>query len=91
MTTAPVVAQVGRSPNQAHFRQFLRGCEVVPLAASDAHEVGVLAGPSGVTDVVAVHVVLVASAAGAPVLTSDDRDLGRISTALRDPVRLMYI
>ncbi|MGI8809098.1 MAG: twitching motility protein PilT [Acidimicrobiales bacterium] len=91
MTTAPVVAQVSRSPQQAQFRRFLRGCEVVPLAAAEAHEVGAVAGASGVSDVVDVHVVLVASAVGAAVLTSDDHDLGRIATTLRAPVRLLHV
>lgn len=91
ITTAPVVAQVSRSPRQVQFRRFLRGCDIVPLAATAAHEVGALAGASGVSDVVDVHVVLVASSAAAPVLTSDDHDLGRIATTLREPVRLMHI
>ncbi len=28
-TTAPVVAQVTRSPRQAQLRRFLRGCDIV--------------------------------------------------------------
>lgn len=91
MTTAPVVAQVSRSPQQVQFRRFLRGCKIAPLAAADAHEVGAVAGVSGVPDVVDVHVVLVASAAGAAVLTSDDHDLARIATTLREPVRLVHV
>lgn len=91
MTTAPVVAQVSRSPQQVQLRRFLRGCEIVSMAAVDAHEVGALAGASGVSDVVDVHLLLVASAAGVPVLTSDNDDLGRIATTLRKPVRLHHV
>lgn len=91
LTTAAVVAQVSRSTRQVQLRRFLRGCQVVPLPATEAHEIGALAGAAGVSDVVDVHVVLVASKARASVLTSDDQDLGRIATALRDPVPVVHI
>ena len=91
LTTAPVVAQVSRSAQQVQLRRFLRGCEVVPLATTDAHEVGALAGASGVADVVDVHVVLVASRARASVLTSDDRDLSRVAGTLPEPVALLQV
>src|SRR3954451_18331198 len=60
VTTAPVVAQVSRSGRQAQLRRFLRGCEVVPFAADDAHEIGALAGRSQSSDVVDLHVVALA-------------------------------
>ena len=85
LTTAAVVAQVSRSPRQVQLRRFLRGCDVVPLATEHAHEVGALAGTAGVPDVVAVHVMLVASKAGVPVLTSDAEDLEQIAAALPAP------
>ncbi len=91
LTTAPVVAQVSRSAQQVQLRRFLRGCEVVPLGAADAHEVGAVAGASEVADVVDVHVVLVASRARACVLTSDASDLSRVAGALPEPVALVHV
>lgn len=91
LTTAPVVAQVSRSAQQVQLRRFLRGCEVVPFAASDAHGVGALAGASGVVDVVDVHVLLVASRSRASVLTSDPDDLSRVAGALPEPVALIHV
>ncbi|HET7486616.1 MAG TPA: hypothetical protein VFJ85_01710 [Acidimicrobiales bacterium] len=91
LTTAPVVAQASRSRRQVQLRRFLRGCDVVALSKADAHEVGALTGASRVSDVVDVHVVLVASKARASVLTSDDEDLQRIATVLEDPVRVVHL
>jgi hypothetical protein len=91
LTTAAVVAQVSRSPHQVQLRRFLSGCEILPLAASEAHEVGSVAGASGVSDVVDVHVVLVAARSRAPVVTSHQRDLASVVGALADPVRLVRI
>lgn len=82
LTTAPVVAQVSRSGRQAQLRRFLRGCEVAPFAESDAHEVGALAAKAGVSDVVDVHVVLIAHRRGFAVVTSDAGDLGPVVDAL---------
>ena len=81
VTTAPVIAQVSRSAKQAQLRRFLRGCDVVPFAEVDAHEVGALAGTAGTSDVVDVHVVLVAHRRGFGVVTSDQDDLGPIVSA----------
>jgi hypothetical protein len=73
VTTAPVVAQVSRSPRQARLRMFLRGCEIVPFDADQAHAVGALLAASGTGDVVDAHLALVG--AGAEILTSDPHDL----------------
>jgi predicted nucleic acid-binding protein len=88
VTTAPIVAQVSRSGRQAQLRRFLRGCEVVPFAADEAHEVGALAGKSKANDVVDVHVVAVARRLGRPVLTSDQADLEPIADAVPDGVEV---
>lgn len=80
-TTAPVVGQVSRSAKQAQLRRFLRGCEIIPFADDDAHEVGALAGRAGTTDVVDVHVVVIARRRGFGIVTSDQDDLGRIVSA----------
>jgi hypothetical protein len=91
LTTAPVVAQVSRSGRQAQLRRFLRGCEMEPFRADDAHEVGALAGRAAASDVVDVHVVLVADRRRFGVVTSDEGDLGRIVDALPAKVPLIAV
>lgn len=91
LTTAPVVAQVSRSPRQAQLRRFLRGCQVVPFSAEAGHDVGALAGASGTSDVVDAHVVIVAASAGAGVVTSDERDLTRLTAHLPSPVHVIRL
>ncbi len=91
MTTAPVVAQVSRSPRQAQLRRFLSGCSVVPFLADDAHAVGALLGGSGISDVIDAHVVLTAASVSAAVLTSDPDDLRRLSDRLPAPVAMRRV
>lgn len=91
VTTAPVVAQVSRSGQQAQLRRFLRGCDIVPFASDQAHEVGALLGAAGTADVVDAHLVLVAGASGATVLTSDEDDLSQLSNHLPSPVRILPV
>lgn len=79
VTTAPVVAQVSRSPRQVQLRRFLRGCDVLPFVADDAHDVGVLVGKTGSSDVVDAHVVHVAAELAASVLTADVGDLSALA------------
>lgn len=90
-TTAPVVAQVSRSPRQAQLRRMLRGCDIVPLTPEDAHEVGSLLGSADRTDVVDAHLVIVASRLSATVLTSDIDDLRHLATKLPTPVRVQRV
>lgn len=90
-TTAPVVAQVSRSPRQAQLRRFLRGCDVVALAPEEAHDVGDLLGKAGVADIVDAHVVVTAARVNATVLSSDPDDLRRLSDQLPVPVRVQRI
>lgn len=89
VTTAPVLAQVSRSGRQAQLRRFVRGCEVVPFAADDAADVGALAGRAAASDVVDVHVVMVAYRLGRGVLTADEGDLRSIADAL--PTRVAIV
>lgn len=91
VTTAPVVAQVSRSGRQAQLRRLLRGCHVVAFAADHAHGVGALLGATGSADVVDAHVVVVAGATEASVLTSDAADLGPLAAALGSPVRIVEL
>ena len=79
VTTAPVVAQVSRSPRQVQLRRFLRGCDVASFDAEEAHSVGALLGDAGASDVVDAHVVLVAASRGTGVLTGDVEDLSRLT------------
>ena len=82
LTTAPIVAQVSRSGRQAQLRRFLRGCEIVPFVADEAHALGALAGRSGTVDVVDVHAVITAQSHGVPVITADVEDLKAAADAL---------
>ena len=91
MTTAPVVAQVSRSGRQAQLRRFLRGCDVVAFTPAQAHPVGALLGAAGRTDVVDAHVVLVAGASEASVVSSDRDDLGPLSAKLPSPGRILPV
>jgi predicted nucleic acid-binding protein len=91
VTTAPVIAQVSRSAKQAQLRRFLRGCDVVPFADVDAHQVGALAGKAQTSDVVDVHVVLVARRRRFAVVTSDQGDLGPIVSAAGRRVPLIRV
>ena len=91
VTTAPVVAQVSRSARQVQLRRFLRGCDVVAFAPAQAHAVGALLGAAGATDVVDAHVVLVAGASGADVLSSDTDDLLPLAAKLPSPVRILAV
>ncbi len=91
VTTAPVVAQVSRSSRQVPLRRFLRGCDIVAFTPAQAHAVGALLGAAGAGDVVDAHVVLVAGAAEASVLTSDKDDLSPLSSLLPSPVPIFPI
>ncbi|HEV8116823.1 MAG TPA: hypothetical protein VGP53_11345 [Acidimicrobiales bacterium] len=91
-TTAPVVAQVSRSPRQVQLRRFLRGCVVVPFAADEAHEIGNLLGRCAMSDVVDAHVVTTAQHRSASaILTSEPEDLRSLSAELTTPVPIRAI
>ncbi len=91
VTTAPVVAQVSRSPRQAQLRRLLRGCHVEAFAPEQAHEVGALLGRASTADVVDAHVILTAAPRAAVVLTSDPSDLRHLSQGLSAPVPVRRI
>jgi hypothetical protein len=86
VTTAPVVAQVSRSPGQAQLRRFLRGCDIVGFRPEEAHEVGGLLAQAGSSDIVDAHVVLTAGRSRSTVLTSDEEDLQQLSNYLPEPI-----
>jgi predicted nucleic acid-binding protein len=85
-TTAPVVAQVSRSPNQARLRLLLGGCHIAAFDPGQAHAVGALLARAGTADVVDAHVVVTAAARAATVLSSDTRDVRRLARCLPTPV-----
>ncbi len=85
-TTALVVAQVSRSPRQAQLRRLLRGCDIVPFATEQAHEVGFLLARAGTADVVDAHVAVLASEQSSTVLTSDPDDFRQLSDQLPHPI-----
>jgi hypothetical protein len=90
-TTAPVVAQVSRSPRQVQLRRMLRGCDIVGFAPDDSHEVGALVGKASTWDVVDGHLTIVASRRQATVLTSDVEDLRHLGDQLPTPVRVQRV
>lgn len=90
-TTAPVIAQISRSSQQAQLRRFLRGCKVVGFAPDQAHEVGSLLARANMSDVVDAHLVVTATRVGSAVLTSDPEDLRRLSSELPSPIRVQRI
>lgn len=91
VTTAPVIAQVSRSPRQVQLRRFLRGCEVMAFAAAEAHDVGALLAAARTSDVVDAHVVQVATSLGASVVTADVDDLSRLAAWATSDVPIIGI
>lgn len=91
VTTAPVVAQVSRSPRQAQLHRLLRGCDVVAFDPEASHQVGSLLASTGTTDVVDAHVVVIAAARSATVLTSDHDDLELLADRSVSPVRVQRL
>jgi len=91
LVPAPVVAQVSRPPLQAHLRRFLRGCVVVPLGESEAHDAGRLLGMTKTSDVVDAVVVTTALRRQAPILTGDAQDIERLVRASGREVAVVAI
>lgn len=91
ITTAPVVAHVSRSGRQPQLRRFLRGCDVLPFAADQAHDVGALLGLARSVDVTDAHLVLTARDRDATVFTSDYVDLTALAGHLSPRPRVVRI
>jgi predicted nucleic acid-binding protein len=91
VTTAPVVAQVSRSPRQVQVRRLLRGCEVVAFGAEQGHDIGALLGRARTTDVVDAHVMITAATRTSTVITSDPDDLAVLAGHLPAPVRVRRV
>ena len=88
-TTAPVVAQVSRSPRQASLHRFLRGCQAVPFASDEAVAVGALLARAGTSDVVDAHVAVTASRLEGVIVTGDLADMRALVAKLDQPVAVV--
>jgi hypothetical protein len=90
-TTAPVVAQVSRTPRQVQLRRFLQGCHIVPFAVPAAHPVGLLLAAASTSDVVDAHVVIVASQTATTVVTGDPDDISHLAANVATPINVRTI
>jgi predicted nucleic acid-binding protein len=80
---APVAAQVVRDPRrQARLMLTLRGCDIVPFAASQVTPVGALLAGAGTSDVVDGVVAVTAAEAEAAVVTTDAADIAHLLKTL---------
>ena len=91
LTTAPVVAQVSRRPQQAQLRRFLRGCEVQPFLPEEAHQVGGLLGRAGTADVVDGHLAITAARTASSVRTDDAEDIKHLSEHLPTSITVLPV
>lgn len=88
---AGVVAQVSRSARQVPLRRLLRGCDVAGLDEDGAHRVGRPLAVSRTCDVVEAHVVVVAPAPGAVVVTSDRGDIEHLLAGAGSAARVVDV
>jgi hypothetical protein len=89
-TSAMVIAQVWRDPKgrQAALARLLRAVDVRPVDQPLAREAGVLIGRAGASDPIDATIVLV-SADGDRILTSDPRDLKHLAATARKRVAII--
>ena len=83
LVSAPVVAQVSRSPKQAQLRRLLRGCEIVPFDEVAAHAAGALLGKARTNDIVDASVVALAVQHSADIISGDADAIRRLVSAAR--------
>ena len=89
VTHAGVLGQVWRDdPRQARLARALRGMEVRPLDERLGRSAGALLGKAGLSDVIDAAVVLL-SADGDDIITSDPGDLSRLAAASGRHVELI--
>ena len=87
ITTAPVVAQVSRRPQQALLDRLLGACRIVGFDGDDARRVGALLARSNTSDVVDAHLVAIAERNNALVVTSDGDDIAHLASHADTRVR----
>jgi hypothetical protein len=87
---APVLAEAWRGgPRQANLARMLAGCEVEPMSADQARQVGELAGRANHDDVVDVTVVEGAVRRDDDVMiTSNESHIRKIAEAARQLIRI---
>jgi hypothetical protein len=89
VTHAGVVGQVWRDdPRQARLAMALRGIEVRPIDERLGRSAGALLGRAGLSDVIDAAVVLL-SADGDDIITSDPGDLSRLAATSGRHVELI--
>lgn len=81
---AAALAQAWRSPRQARLAQVVNACMVDPLDEALAKCSGELCGQSKTSDIVDAAVVASATSRGDAILTSDPRDLRRLTSHTRE-------
>jgi hypothetical protein len=88
---AGVLAQGWRGGPQTPMSRVLSGCRIEPFDEPRARSAGAACGTAGTSDVVDAAVVVGASARDDIIVSSDPRDLKRLSDALRITIRLEII
>jgi hypothetical protein len=90
VTHAGVLGQVWRDdPRQARLARALRGIEVQPIDEALGRSAGALLAKAGLADVIDAAIVLV-SADGDDIVTSDPGDLSRLAAASGRHVELVH-
>ncbi|MGH3851978.1 MAG: hypothetical protein ACRDR6_00450 [Pseudonocardiaceae bacterium] len=86
---APVLAQAWRGgPRQANVARLLAMCDVEWMTEDQARAVGVLAGHSGLDDIVDVTVVEGAARRGDAVVTSNRKHIDQVAQAAGVTIRI---
>jgi hypothetical protein len=88
---AGVLAQGWRGGPRTQMSRVLSGCRIEPFDEPRARSAGAACGTAGTSDVVDAAVVVGASARDDIIVSSDPRDLKRLSDALRITIRLEII
>ncbi len=85
------VAQAWRGGPQPLLSRMLAGCDIEPLTASRAREIGKALAASGGSDVVDAAVVVGALAQRRTIVTGDPDDLRRIAEAIGFDVTIAVV
>jgi hypothetical protein len=90
---APVVAEAWRGGSrQASLARLLAGCEIEPMSADQARQVGELVGRARLSDIVAVTVVEGAIRRGGdPVVTANPTHIRQVAEGPGRPLHLEVI
>lgn len=83
---AVVLAQAWRGGPQARLSRLLKGCRILADDERLARAAGAACAAAGTSDVVDALVVVIATALGANVVTSDPDDLHHLADAIGTPL-----